>query len=330
MGGVFRTPVHGCDWQHFPVGEGEAQVNAILPHPSRPGLVYAGTQYGLFRSEDHGKQWERMSLPNPTECIWSIAFDPQNPDTMFVGTSPPRVYRSDDGGKSWSSDETSARPERLDFPFESRVMEIAIDPRNPDHVYASLELNGVIRSRDAGETWEDCTEGLLEFPKRETKYRNKVAVDDDREGILDGHSICVVGEDSIIYANRLGLFGSENGGMSWVDKNIGGFSDLTYARDIKISPHDPNEIAVCLNIYSNGTRGSVAKSFDSGKTWSRFDHGTELESTALKLAYGRQDARRLAAISFYGQLLLTLDGGKWFTLRQLPKEAMEGYSVCFV
>lgn len=80
------------------------------------GVLYAGTApAGLFRTEDDGKTWEPVeSLNNhPTRKKWmpgaggmaahSIQLDPADGKRMYVGISACGAWRSDDGGKSWTS-----------------------------------------------------------------------------------------------------------------------------------------------------------------------------------------------------------------------------------
>ena len=52
-------------------------------------------------------------------------------------------------------------PDDAATPPDARPTSRDADPNSPDDVYATLEANGAMRSRDAGESWEDCTADLI-------------------------------------------------------------------------------------------------------------------------------------------------------------------------
>lgn len=327
-GGLLRAEVGTDDWRHFDVGGSDSELNAIIVDPTRPGVLFAGTQTGLFRSDDQGEHWRRLPLPGADIQIWSILIHPTRPNVIFAGGSPVTIFRSEDGGESWSVMEGSQRPERLDFPFSSRVLRIAADPLTPDNIYASLEVNGTIRSRDGGTTWEDCSQGLVDLLAH-PRYRNKIVVDDDREGIFDGHAVCVSAgaPGSLFYACRLGLFRSEDSGDSWQDMRVTAFSPFGYARDIRAAPQDPKRFYTCLSIFANGTAGSIWRSDDAGANWSRFDHSVEACSTVMNVGLDPADPELVCAVTFSGQVLVTRDGGASWREHLLPAGYMESFTI---
>ena len=145
------------DWHQ--VGGGEAGF--AFADPSDPDVVYAGTNRGPFRSADRGGRWERPAFDEGVE-IWSILVHPQNPRVLYAGTSPVGIYRSEDGGDSWRKMADPGLPhDRVIMAFACRVMRLAVDPNSPDDIYATLEANGMMRSRNRGETWEDITADLI-------------------------------------------------------------------------------------------------------------------------------------------------------------------------
>jgi len=70
---------------------------------------------------------------------------------MYAGTRP-RLYKSENGGDSWRKLGLSRRPreDELRLPGDPDGRR----PGNPRELYAGLEVDGVMRSRDGGETWE--------------------------------------------------------------------------------------------------------------------------------------------------------------------------------
>ena len=74
---------------------------------------------------------------------------------MFVGTgtpTPAMMFRSKDGGRSWEKRpvEVATECEAVGTP---RFTGIAVDPLEPNHIWAGLEVDGARHSSDGGETW---------------------------------------------------------------------------------------------------------------------------------------------------------------------------------
>ena len=156
LGGLFRRAVGDDHWQALTNGlPEEAEVRAIAVHPQNPQVIYAGTQYGPYRSTDGGDHWEKLGFPDLGMVTWSILFDPKDPQTMYLGTAPAAVYRSDNGGDTWRRLPNAKQPERVQMGFDTRLIRMAADPSNPDEIYAGVEVGGLMRSLDGGETWTD-------------------------------------------------------------------------------------------------------------------------------------------------------------------------------
>ncbi len=140
------------------VGTGEA-------NPSGGGLTYFGN--GVYRSSDGGATWEQWGLRD-TAAIGRIAVDPTDPNRVFVAAAGSisriagqrGIYRVTDGQKDW----------KLVLPAPNDTtggIDVAIDPANPDRVYAALwdhkrnngarvyggVGSGLFRSDDGGTTW---------------------------------------------------------------------------------------------------------------------------------------------------------------------------------
>jgi hypothetical protein len=92
------------------------------------------------------------------------------------GIEPCAILRSRDDGKTWEKLNVE-----LSFPAVSRhpdipkrVISIAVDPSNTDHIYASLEVGGMLRSLDGGNSFHNIIDGIY--------------ID---EGFVDIHSVVV-------------------------------------------------------------------------------------------------------------------------------------------
>jgi len=142
------------------VGSG-AQCLAVDPADS--DTVYVGLgDGGVRRSSDGGRTWVDCALPAPQ--VFSIAVSAAD-GAVYAGTEPSALYRSDDRGESWReltgllelpSRPTWSFPPR---PWTSHVRWIAPSPHDADVVLAGIELGGLMRSTDGGETWQDQRPG---------------------------------------------------------------------------------------------------------------------------------------------------------------------------
>ncbi len=297
-------------------------------HPTDPDVVYVGTQKGPYRSRDRGESWERLPFPEDGGEVWSILVHPTRPRTLFIGTSPVGVFRSDDEGATWRRLPGAIQPERVKMPFACRVMRLAVDPAQPDHVYAALEVGGAMRSLDGGGTWEDCSADLVAMSAL-PHLKSRIVSDSEMEGMLDGHALCVSGAASgtVFLALRMGLFRSTDRAAHWEDMKVGRFSPLTYGRDIRVSPHDPRVLYACLSPAARSQDGSLYRTTDLGETWTRFDRGVKAESTMMAVALHPRDAERVYCVSRTGQVFGTQDGGRSWREDRLPDGVGDVYAV---
>ena len=189
-GGVWKTENSGRTW--FPVSDEGipiGSIGAIAVAPSNPDIVYVGTGepdirsqnsygIGMFKSMDAGKTWTHIGLEG-TRQIGRVAVDPTDPNRVYVaalghiyGANPERgVYRSLDGGTTWKKVLF-----KVNDPDNVGAIDLAIDPKNPRVLYASLWATrrppwavyaptnlpggGLHRSSDGGDTWKQLTGGL--------------------------------------------------------------------------------------------------------------------------------------------------------------------------
>lgn len=79
----------------------DREIRTVACHPSKPGVLYAGTSDGLYQSLDRGATWKRvLKLRSAGSAVTVIRIDPDRPDAVYAGTEE-GVYRSLDGGKKW-------------------------------------------------------------------------------------------------------------------------------------------------------------------------------------------------------------------------------------
>ena len=247
---------------------------------------------------------------------------------MYCGTVGTGVYRSEDSGEHWRRLDIPAPSSACEMGFPTRVIRLSIDPSNPDEIYVALEVGGLVRSLDGGRTWNDCNEGLLEFCKR-AEYKSQIGSDTDTEGMMDSHSLAVSAArpGTVFLANRMGLFQSRDKGESWDDLGIGQFSPLTYARDVKVSPHDPRTLFGAFSKAAVSDEGSLYRSDDLGETWARFAHGVSMDSTIMIIGTSRRNDQRVYCAARRGRVFGTEDGGASWASHDLPPGVEGVYGV---
>lgn len=142
---------------------------------SQPGVVYAGADPGaLFRSEDDGLTWQNISglTDHPTREQWqagaggmmvhTIIQDPNDDQRMFVAISAAGVFRTEDGGQSWSPKNEGTRADFLPekYPEVGQCCHhLVMSPEDSNVLYQQNHC-GVYRSRNGGESWDDIAAGL--------------------------------------------------------------------------------------------------------------------------------------------------------------------------
>lgn len=327
--GLYRRSVDGDGWQRLAGGlPPDSQVRAIAVHPSDTQIIYAGTQYGPYRSSDGGGRWTALPLPDPDMVVWSLLIGSEHPDVVFVGTAPAAVYRSDDAGHTWRRLRGFSAPGRVPAPFPTRVIRLVEDPTNPREFYAGLEIDGIVHSADGGETWQDLSAPLVKLSERE-HLKSRIVSDLDSEGILDSHALCLSGAapGTVFLAARVGLFRSADRGATWEDMEIGRFSPRSYARDVKVSPHDGRRLYACLSPAAVSEEGSLYESDDLGLTWKRIDQGINAHSTMMVVALNPKDPGQIFCAARHGQAFGTLDGGATWQEWPLPEGTRDIYAL---
>src|SRR5215510_10090525 len=279
---------------------------------------------GLYRLATDTGTWATLERDLPDEVeVRCVTLHPTQPGVVFAGTQA-GPYRSADGGKHWRRLTVPTHPDGLCvMGFPTRMIRLAIDPTNPDELYAGVEVGGVVRSLDGGTTWTDCNAPLLAVATQE-RYTQKHGPRRASEGMMDTHALAISAAQpgTVFLANRLGLFRSDDRGESWSDMDIGRFSPLTYARDVKVFPHDTQTLLGAFSIAAVSDAGSLYRSADLGATWTRFDHDVNINSTLMIIAASAQTPERVYCAARRGQVFGTEDGGKSWQTYPLPAEGV--------
>jgi photosystem II stability/assembly factor-like uncharacterized protein len=325
LGGVFRRPAGG-EWQHVLTA---ADTHALTPHPSRLGTVFAGTKNGPYVSTDGGAHWEPADFPAGAQ-VWSLLVDPHDPAVVYAGTAPVGVCRSTDGGARFTPLPPPAMPERVRMDFPCRVMRLAAHPTRGGELYATLEVNGAMRSTDGGESWQDCSAALIRLADQ-PQLKSRILSDTDTEGMLDGHAIAIspADPDAVFLAVRMGVFLSRDRGNSWSDIAVGRFSPHTYGRDIRFAPAEPGVMYAALSVAARSAAGSLWRSADLGASWQRFDRVTPT-ATVMGIGLHGSDPAQVAMVARGGEVFATSDGGASWSAHPLPDTGRDAYAIACI
>jgi hypothetical protein len=141
----------------------ESGAQCLAVDPADPDVVYAGLRTGgVRRSVDSGQGWVDCELPEPG--VFSLAVSAAD-GAVYAGTEPSRLFRSDDRGESWSELEALLElPSRPNWsfpprPWTSHVRWIAPSPHDANLLLVGIELGGLMRSTDGGQSWQDHRPG---------------------------------------------------------------------------------------------------------------------------------------------------------------------------
>jgi photosystem II stability/assembly factor-like uncharacterized protein len=287
----------------------ECEVRALAVHPQQPSRLYLGTDRGCYRSADGGDSWEHLESPMDRTQIWSLAIDPRALETLFAGVCPAALYRSRDGGGSWERLPVEM-PERCEGTLiVPRVTCIVIDPQDPRRVYAGVEIGGVRRSRDGGDSWETLTAGLSSQD-------------------IHGLAISPRAPRTLIATTNNDVNRSRDDGETWEPLQVGRTFPWPYCRAAAPAPADPDLVYVGAGNGPPGNQGGLFRTRDRGDTWEALSLPVAPNSTIWNLGFNAADPSRLYAGSINGQLYRSLDGGaRW---EKLPQEFGEVRALAWV
>lgn len=276
------------------------RVSAILALKNRQGKrrILAGSyENGLFLSDDDGRSWKEIADGFSANCVRWLGDDPLNPGNLLAGTEPGRIYRSDDLGETWKElDGIRDIPGHEDWylPYSPRAGAVRniFAPPGSGRYLASVEVGGLLESRDNGETWT-CSH---------------VGIDSDIH-FVTGHPA----DGAILYAalgyagieqtpdpegveKRGGLARSTDGGRTWIKL----FRD--YTRGV-ILPRSRPDIVIAGPAPDVGRNGRIEVSHDNGETWCDASNGIATPMPDMVEVFVEAPGNRIWAICSGGRLL---------------------------
>jgi photosystem II stability/assembly factor-like uncharacterized protein len=285
--GVYKSTDAGKTWAHMGLKESQ-HVGRIIVHPSNADIVYVAAlghlysenpERGVFKTTDGGKTWTKsldVTVQGRNVGCVDLIMDPANPDTLYasaydrlrkpwtyqVGGPGSGVYKTTDGGKSWTKLAGGLPAGNL-----GRIG-LAIYAKNPNILYAMVEnankpgmseadrwqeiLDGkssqgmidgeIYRSDDAGATWQKVSPDKQSIGGAPGYYYGQIVVDP--------------ANDKTVYILSVGVLASRDGGKTWnAAFRFGGDNHALW-----IDPKDSNHM---LLGYDHG----MGLTWDGGKNW---------------------------------------------------------------
>jgi len=278
--GLFRAPSPAfTPWKQLAVPEsGIYGITDIAVDPQRPSVVFAASGDGLrgrlFRSRDAGASWQQMTGPMSTglkvgidaggDAWFGGAFSDMTLYRVASGredvtpvrkfgqiasiagsaTVPGRVYVAD--GQLWRTDDAGATWTRC--PETALTLtEIALNPKNPDLIYAAGIFNSLWRSTDGCATFQQ----LVSDPGN--NYTLHVASAPSNPAVVYRAS-----------STPPSTFRSDDGGATWTPLPA---QTLRDPQKIAVDPHDPRSVWIAF------ANAGIRHSSDGGLTWKDVSEG---------------------------------------------------------
>jgi photosystem II stability/assembly factor-like uncharacterized protein len=288
-GGVWLSTNGGQSFSAIADFLGNIVIGAMAFDPVNPNIVYAGTGesftgyqgVGMFKSTDRGVTWSYLSATstdtavNPSGVDWwyvnRIAVNAANPEIVLAGTTTGtstggitangKVYRSTNGGASWSK--------VGDF----QGLDVKFDPNNASNAIVGADDGYVYYSTDAGANWTRSMQIVSAPVGRGTPKTARIEVDYARSAPGTVYASVDNNTEANADNGRGQVWKSLDGGATWTmlaePKHLSEQGD--YNNSIWVSPVDERHVIVGgLDLYQSTDGGSI---FDRISTWQQAGPG---------------------------------------------------------
>lgn len=284
--GVQKSIDGGASWAPSDTGL-PTGVSFVIVDPRTPSTLYAAMWgAGVYKSANAGLSWTPANAGVDGHFIYDLALDPVDPLRLYAASSgglDPNdtggLFVSLDGGTSWTP---------LDLGFSGRhyASAVAVDPSDPDTLYAgagtSILRGSLLKSADGGKTWAPAEKGLSGF--------FSFAVSPHVSLSMTAFAAC---------GPR--VHRTDDGGSAWT--LVG---SIPYSVTSLVA--DPSNPGILYAGYSGVSGGGVYKSLDDGVIWSP----TGLASASVNmLAIAASEPGTLYAATSDGLYKTTDAGGLW-------------------
>jgi photosystem II stability/assembly factor-like uncharacterized protein len=233
-------------------------------------IYIAAATGGVWRSTNAGVSWTSLFDSVRAPSIGAVAVAPSNPDVVWVGTGEPQnmrssswgngVYKSTDGGRTWSAPM---------LPESQHVGRIVIDPRDPNVVYVAAVGSlwapggerGLFKTSDGGRTWTNTREisqytGFTEVVMDPLNPDVLYAASYQRE--RRAYSFLPAGPETAIWKTT-------DGARTWTKLTSGLPTGELGRIGLSVCRSRPNTVYAV--IHARGNTGGTFRSDDAGATW---------------------------------------------------------------
>ncbi len=243
----------------------------------------------VLRSTNRGRSWVEIKEPPAfakvpegetgravDHVFWLSPGLPSQPGVWWAGTSPQGLFRSEDGGMTWSEmigfnhDVVALLASRLDAtPDGPIVHSILVDPRDPRHLYVGLSGGGTFESVDEGLSWRPLNRGVLAdfLPEKYPEFGQ------------DPHLMAIhpLNPDRLYQQNHCGIYRLDRPGETWtrigesMPKEVGdiGFPIVLHPRDPDMLWVIPMDGTTVWPRTSPDGKPAVYRSKNGGMSWER-------------------------------------------------------------
>ncbi len=308
----------GETWSQGRLAPASGQILSDLSDPSDPSaLLLAGTG-GLFRAENESARWTRWALQGFNNAGLRVLLgSAEAPGVLYASLAPERpLQKSTNAGQTWT-----------ELPIQG-VSALAVDPRDPRHLYAVNELeenrlpvSRVYESTNGGASWQLAAE--RPFPTLTPFSLARVT------------SLRVHARDSrIVYATVEGggVFRSTDRGRTWRSANQG-LPIQTQCSASACPFNAASDLAQDRNprIFYVVFEGNVYRSTNQGMTWTPAGEGLP-QSRIVALAADPDRSGTLYAAGgipetsagFTSAIFTSTDGGRrWTRVAAYPSNVLD-------
>jgi photosystem II stability/assembly factor-like uncharacterized protein len=294
--GLFKSTDGGASWTEANSGLPAGIVSLVID-PQNTSTIYAAiysSAYlngGVYKSTDGGANWKLTNSGlEAAQTLGALTMDPNNPGTLYLAAlcnlkpcDSAGVFKSTDGAASWIPASSGLA---AGYTF---VDSFAIDPQNPDTIYATLfspttGAGQVFKSTDGGRRWNPASSGLPVSPVSFSR----------------GHLVIDPQNPSTVYTTiGNGVFKTTDGGISWRPASSGLPAADSYLNwgsfaTLAIDPHNPSTLYAAT---SPQTGSHVFKSTDGGASWVDTGFPNSFRADGLGLAIDPQNSSTVYAFT---------------------------------
>ena len=230
--GVLKSVDGGLNWSTTGLSYNVVQqkrINKIILNPNYPDSIFAATNDNIMLSVDGGNNWSSTGMIGRWR---DIEFKPGNPRVIYAAKHAfggSNVYRSTDGGASWSVVNNGVSSSGKDRPL------IAVTPANPNVIYALFSAgddsyHGLYKSTDSGDNWS------LQSNSPNILGRDVDGTGTGGQSWYDLSLGVSTNDENLVYVGGINLWKSTNSGVNWqIDGSSGNNQQLySYMHEILV------------------------------------------------------------------------------------------------